>query len=391
MPVFNAILSAPLPVAEQVVAEQIVAAQVEDHLPQFKLDHVSRLTDDVGILQHAIYTVPNRAEGYATDDNARALILMVLLEPEIGAITSMERGQSDWPYRYLAQLEHAFNRENQRFRNFLGYDRRWMEQQGSEDSHGRALWALGTVLGRSANRGLKGAALRLFESSVPTVLDFRSPRACAYSLLGIEEYLRTQPSNRDALRVRVVLARRLLDMYESIRGPEWKWFENVIAYGNARLPQAMLVVGTACADTAMVSAGLESLDWLMKLQREPGAAHFVPIGSQGFYRRGGQKARFDQQPLEAAGAVSACLQAYRTTGDQRWYEEARTAFHWFLGDNDLQVPLYDAETGGCRDGLHPGHVNQNQGAESTLSYLMAAIEMHCSSTTERSLEKSEGR
>ena len=279
--------------------------------------------------------------------------------------------------RYLSFLEHGFNPAKGRFRNFLGYDRRWNEAEGSEDCHGRAVWALGTVLGRSSDHGLRCAAGRLFELSLPAVVEFYSPRACAYALLGIQEYLDSYPGDRDAQKIRSVLAGRLLAMYESIRRPDWKWFENVLAYGNARLPQAMLLVGSACSDDRMVSAGLEALDWLTETQRSETNGHFVPIGSQGFYRQGGDKARFDQQPLEAAGAVSACLQAYRITGDSRWRNEAWSAFNWFLGDNDLQLPLYDCVTGGCRDGLHPDRANENQGAESTLSFLMALLEMRC--------------
>ena len=206
-------------------------------------------------------------------------------------------------------------------------------------------------------------------------MEFYSPRAWAYTLLGIQEYLNSYPGDRDAQKVRFVLSRRLFEMYESIRRPDWKWFENVVAYGNARLPQAMLVVGSACSDDRMVSDGLEALDWLLKAQHCETNQHFVPIGSQGFYHQGGEKARFDQQPIEAAGAVSAWLEAFRVTGDSRWHDEAWSAFNWFLGDNDLQLPLYDSVTGGCRDGLHPERANQNQGAESTLSFLMALLEM----------------
>ena len=355
-----------------------------NQLPELKLTHVNALTDDTGMLQHAIFTIPNRAEGYTTDDNARALIFTVLLD-QIGAgqFGQAEAANPDWASRYLAFLEHAFNPEKKRFRNFLGYDHRWMEDQGSEDAHGRALWALGSLLARSANPGLRGAAGRLFEFSLPAVIEFYSPRAGAYALLGIQGYLHSYPGDRDAQKVRSVLSRRLLDMYESIRRPDWKWFEDVVAYGNARLPQAMLLVGAACADDRMVSAGQESLDWLMETQRCPTNGHFVSIGSQGFYRQGGEKARFDQQPIEAAGAVSACLEAYRVTGDSRWRRDAWSAFNWFLGDNDLQLPLYDSETGGCRDGLHPERANQNQGAESTLSFLMSLIEMRSLQEYER--------
>jgi hypothetical protein len=215
----------------------------------------------------------------------------------------------------------------------------------------------------------------LFEFSLPAVVEFSSPRAWAYALIGIQEYLGSYPGDRDAQRVRSILSGRLLDMYESIRRPEWKWFENILAYGNARLPQALLLVGSACPDDRMISAGLESLDWLSQMQRCEINQHFVPIGSQGFYHQDREKARFDQQPLEAAGAVSACLQAYRVTGDSRWRNGAWSAFNWFLGDNDLQLSLYDSVTGGCRDGLHPDRANENQGAESTLSFLMALLEM----------------
>jgi len=352
------------------------AAKALNQLPALKLDHFNALTDDTGMFQHAIFTIPNRGEGYTTDDNARALIFAIQLE-EINREQSQNADSTnrDSPSRYLAFLEHAFNAKKRRFRNFLGYDRRWKEEQGSEDSHGRALWALGTVLGRSENQGLRGAAGRLFEFALPAVSEFHSPRACAYSLLGIQEYLHSYPGDRDAQRIRFTLAHRLFDMYQSIRRHDWKWFEDVVAYGNARLPQSMLVVGSVCADDRMVSAGLEALDWLLDAQRCEINGHFVPIGSQGFYRQGGEKARFDQQPIEAAGAVSACLEAYRATGDARWRDEAWSAFNWFLGDNDLQIPLYDSVTGGCRDGLHPERVNENQGAESTLSFLMALLEM----------------
>lgn len=345
-------------------------------LPELKLDHFNQMTDDTGMLQHAIFTIPNRTEGYTTDDNARALMLAVILEQlgtELRARAALT--SANLPALYLSFLEHAFNPAKGRFKNFLRYDRRWNEPVGSEDCHGRALWALGSVLGRSQDRGLRGAAGRLFEFSLPAVVEFSSPRAWAYTLLGIQEYLSSFPGDRDAQRVRSGLSRRLLEMYESIQRPDWKWFENVLAYGNARLPQSLLIAGAACADDRMISAGLESLDWLSTMQHCEVNGHFVPIGSQGFYRKDGERARFDQQPLEAAGAVSACLQAYRVTGDSRWRSEAWSAFNWFLGDNDLQLPLYDSATGGCRDGLHPDRANENQGAESTLSFLMALLEM----------------
>jgi glycosyltransferase involved in cell wall biosynthesis len=355
------------------------------HLPPLKLNHLKRLTDSTGVLQHAIFSVPKYGEGYTTDDNARALILTLQLEQLGLTVPSKTTGLAS---RYLAFLEHAFNEKLSRFRNFLSYDRHWTEEAGSEDSHGRAVWALGTALGRSESRGLKGAAGRLLEFALPVTVTFTSPRAWAFTVLGIQEYLAIFPGDRDAQKLRSVLAIRLLEMYDAVKTPAWKWFEDVVAYSNARLPQALLVAGASTSNERMVSAGLESLDWLLSVQRSPDQGHFVPIGSQGFYHQNGEKARFDQQPVEAAGTISACLQAYRVTGDDRWRHEASSVFQWFLGDNDLQLPLYDSATGGCRDGLHPDRVNENQGAESTLSFLTALAEMRQQEKTELNAPKS---
>src|SRR5882724_3981325 len=245
-----------------------VTKKLLDELPELKLNHLRQITDDTGMLQHAIFTIPNRGEGYTTDDNARALVFTVLMDQ----LREKQRLKSDPAIagfvagisacRYLAFLEHAFDPANGRFRNFLGYDRRWIEGEGSEDCHGRALWALGTVLGRSKDQGLRCAAGRLFEFSLSAAIEFSSPRAWAYTMLGIQEYLDAYPGDRDAQRVRSALAHRLLELYDAVRSPDWKWFEDVLAYGNARLPQALLLVGSACADDRMISISLEALDWL---------------------------------------------------------------------------------------------------------------------------------
>ena len=343
-----------------------------DRLPAVKLDHLYRMTDHTGIVEHAVFVVPNYPEGYTTDDNARALIVAILLE-EFGS--SAPAGALHLVSRYLAFLWLAFDPTSRRFRNHLSYERQWQEPEGSEDSHGRALWGLGTVLGRSKDAGLRGTAGRLFELAVPAALEFRSPRACAFALLGLQEYLDSFPEDRAALSAADALADYLLDSYRANRSVDWKWFENVLAYSNARLPQALIRAGMRSANDEMVSAGLEALDWLATIQRCEIKGHFVPIGSHGFYSKKTEKARFDQQPVEACAVVSASLQAYRATGKGRWRKEAWTAFNWFLGDNDLQIALYDPTTGGCRDGLHPDRANENQGAESTLSFLMALLEM----------------
>lgn len=343
-----------------------------DRLPDVKLDHLYRMTDHTGILEHAVFVVPNYPEGYTTDDNARALIVAILLD-ELGS--SASTGSTELACRYLAFLWLAFDPSSKRFRNCLSYELQWQEAQGSEDSHGRALWAVGTVLGRCKDTGLRGAAGRLFELAVPAALEFKSPRACAFALLGLQEYLDSFPEDRAALRASDALAESLLACYRAHRTGDWKWFENVLSYSNARLPQALLRAGMRNGSDEMVSAGLESLDWLATIQRCEIKGHFVPIGSQGFYSKKTEKARFDQQPVEACAVVSASLQAFHATGKSRWWREAWTAFNWFLGDNDLQIALYDPTTGGCRDGLHPDRANENQGAESTLSFLMALLEM----------------
>jgi glycosyltransferase involved in cell wall biosynthesis len=343
-----------------------------DRLPAVKLDHLQQLTDHTGIIEHAVFVVPNYPEGYTTDDNARALIVAILLE-ESARITPI--ATLDLASRYLAFLWLAFNPTTRRFRNCLSYERQWQEAEGSEDSHGRALWGLGTVLGRTKYAGLRGAAGRLFELAVPAAVEFKSPRACAFALLGLLEYLESFPGDRAALNAADALANRLLDSFRAHFSADWKWFEDVLSYSNARLPQALIRAGTRSGNDAMVSAGLEALEWLATVQRCETKGHFVPIGSHGFYSKKTEKARFDQQPVEACAAVSAFLEAYRTTGKGRWRKDAWTAFNWFLGDNDLQVALYDPTTGGCRDGLHPDRANENQGAESTLSFLMALLEM----------------
>ena len=339
-------------------------------LPPLKLDHLHLMTDDTGMLQHASFTIPNYREGYSIDDNARALIVSTYLE-ELGSGEAFELAS-----RYLAFIGYAFNTETGRFHSFMDFQRNWLEKSGSDDSHGRTLWALGTVLGRSNTPALQSMAGWVFEQALPVILKTTSPRAWAFALIGIHEYLRRFEGDRGASQVRDELAGRLLTLYENSRSDEWCWYEAGLTYCNAVLPQALLMCGQWIPNNAMTEAGLESLHWLADLQRDDAAGgHFVPIGSNGFYQRGSERARFDQQPVEAQTMASACLEAYRSTGDERWRKEARRAFEWFLGRNDLNLPVYDPTTGGCRDGLHPDRPNENQGAESTLAFLQTLLEL----------------
>ena len=339
-------------------------------LPPLKLDHLRHLTDDTGILQHAIFTIPNYREGYTTDDNARALMVSVLLE-ESGNKDAVELAT-----RYLAFTWYAFNAETRRFRNFMDYQRNWLEETGSDDSHGRALWALGLVLGRSNTPTLHNMAGRVFQQSLLAILETTSPRAWAFALIGIHEYLGRFAGDRRVSQVQEELAGRLLSLYKDNKLDGWNWFEDKLTYCNAVLSHVMLLCGQSIPNPEMTQVGLESLRWLADLQHaDMEGKHFVPIGSNGFYHRGGERARFDQQPVEAQAMVSACLEAHRITGNKSWHWEARRAFEWFLGRNDLHLPVYDPTTGGCRDGLHPDRANENQGAESTLAFLQSLLEL----------------
>jgi glycosyltransferase involved in cell wall biosynthesis len=339
-------------------------------VPEVKLDHLSRMTDSTGIFQHAVFSVPNFSEGYCTDDNARAFILAVLLE-DLGEDPEHVRSLAT---TYAAFLCYAFDRKRGRFHNLLAFDRHWLDEQGSEDCHARALWALGVGVGGSAYRSFQVMAGQLFVEALPAVLDFTSPRAWAFGLIGIHEYLRRLSGDSFVTQTRDTLIARLMDLYERTATPDWPWFEQELSYDNAKLAHALILCGRATGQKAVFDRGMETLRWLVRLQTSENG-HFRPIGSNGFFRRGGTRANFDQQPVEAQAMMSACLEAYRSTSDSWWYEQAQRAFDWFIGWNDLGLELYSPRTGGCRDGLHVDRANRNQGAESTLAFLLSLAEL----------------
>ena len=339
-------------------------------LPELKLNHLSRMTDSTGVFQHAIFGVPNFSEGYCTDDNARAFVLAVLLD-ELGEDPESLRAAAT---TCAAFLHHAFDTKTKRFHNHMSFDRRWLDEQGSEDCHGRALWALGVGVGRSPLRCFQMMAGQLFADALPVMGAFTSPRAWAFGLIGIHEYSRRLSGDSLVNQTREALTFRLMKLFERNAAPDWCWFEESLSYDNAKLAHALILSGGATGQSEVSERGLETLRWLNALQiSEQG--HFRPIGSNGFYRRGGSRAAFDQQPIEAQSMVSACLEAYRATADIWWYEQAQRAFDWFIGWNDLGMELYSPESGGCRDGLHVDRVNGNQGAESTLAFLLSLAEM----------------
>jgi len=341
-------------------------------LPPLRLDHIERMSDSTGIFQHAIFNVPNFHEGYCVDDNARAYILCVLLE-ELGG-GSVEGHVRKLASSYMAFLGASLDYQSGRFRNFMSHGREWLEDAGSEDSHARSLWAVGTGVGRSLNDGHRRLSAQLFRRGLSAVGNFTSPRAWSFTLLGIHEYMRRFPGDHDAGAMRRILTGKLLDLWREYSSENWPWFEPGVTYDNARFCQALILSGQWMPHGEALEVGLQSLRWLASLQTTP-AGHFRSVGSNGFYPRDGERADYDQQPVEAQAMVSACHEAFRATQDPLWSQEAKRAFEWFLGRNDLGQPLYDFSTGGCSDGLHEDRVSENQGAESTLAFHLSLAEM----------------
>lgn len=340
-------------------------------LPEIKLDHFLRMTDSIGVFQHALHNVPNFAEGYCTDDNARALILTVLLE-NLGTVNPLRL--DDLASRFLGFVRYAWDPKAARFGNFLSFQRNWADASFSEDSHGRAVWALGVCIRRTQNQGFSQMAAEIFEQALTPVSSFSSPRAWAFALIGADEYQQRFPGDLAARNRIEALAAGLRRLYDENSGPDWRWFEPSLSYDNAKLPHALIVAGRSLGNEKALRSGLDSLHWLVGMQTSP-RGHFQPVGADRTFERGQPKPVFDQQPIEAYSTVSACLEAYRTTKDGQWYHEAEKAFQWFLGANDLGIPLYEASNGGCYDGLHVDRVNRNQGAESTIAFLLSLCEM----------------
>ena len=323
--------------------------------PDMQIGHFLSMCDDTGLFQHAVHSVPDRSHGYCVDDNARALLLACALNNP-----GEQRLSEVLTARFAAFVQHAWNPETRRFRNFMGFNRAWLEDTGSEDSHARTLWALGECARRDASPSRRQWAASLFAEALPAAEAFRSPRAWAFTLLGLSAYCAVAPDDLHAQEVRHVLADRLMSALASVETPEWVWFEEGLAYDNARLPQALMLTGMATHKPAYVEAGLRSLRWLMTQQTAP-AGHFRPVGTAGFGEQRKQPRAFDQQPVEATATIAACLTAWRADGDAEWKALATRVFGWFLGSNDLSVPLVDPHTGSCRDGLHPDRANENRG------------------------------
>ena len=344
----------------------------ETRLPQINLKHLRLMTDSTGLLQHATFTVPNRTHGYCVDDNARALIVATRAHD----LNRNEPGLIELSAVYLSFLDHAFNPDTGRFHNFMSYERRWLEDIASEDSHGRAVWALGVMAGCGRDDGQVALATQLLRAGLPALEHFSDSRAIAFPILGIQAYLRRNDDDHAAREIVGALGERLRDRFREFATQDWRWHEKTLAYDNARLPQALMACGRITGDLDMVALGINVLEWLRDIQLDPFGGWFAPIGNRGWFAKSGTKAQYDQQPVEAAAMIGACIEAYECAQAEEWIELASTCFDWYLGKNDQQVKLYDHATGGCRDGLQQNGANENQGAESTLSYILSLLAIY---------------
>jgi glycosyltransferase involved in cell wall biosynthesis len=326
---------------------------------------VERMSDSTGMFQHAIYSVPDRRHGYCIDDNARALML----------VTQMDELSDDvrdrWTTVYASFVQYAWNPKAKRFRNFMSYDRTWCEDIGSEDSNGRTLWALGITARDARSVKHRDWAGSMFDTTAELALELGSPRAQAFAMLGAAAMLEVHPGHGVAQRILTKFADELMALLEATRRPEWQWFEIVLAYDNARLPGALIRAGEALGRDDMIARGIETLAWIVERQTSP-EGRFRAVGTESFGRPYAAPLAFDQQPLEAQATIDACASAFAVTHDRRWIDEAQRAYRWFLGQNDLDLPLASPQDGGCFDGLMPHGLNRNQGAESILALQMAS-------------------
>ena len=325
---------------------------------------VERMSDATGMLQHSIYSVPDRRHGYCIDDNARALMLMSAID-DIDPVT-----RDKWTTVYASFLQYAWNPEARRFRNFMNFDRTWCEDVGSEDSNGRTVWALGVTARDAREPKHRDWAKAMFDATASCALDLGSLRAQSVAMLGAAAMLEASPGHELARTILERFPDDQLALLEEARRPEWQWFEIVLAYDNARLPQGLIQAGMALGRQELVACGLETLDWIVAKQTSP-EGRFRAVGTESFHRPYAEPLQFDQQPLEAQATVDACATAYAATGDGRWLVEAERAYAWYLGQNDLDLPLATSADGGCFDGLMPTGLNRNQGAESILALQLA--------------------
>ena len=329
---------------------------------------IERLSDATGMFQHSLYSVPDRNHGYCIDDNARALLLM----NELRGLPDEKHDQ--WAPVYASFIQYAWNADKGAFRNFMGFDRAWLEEVGSEDSFGRTLWAIGITARDNRLAQLRRWASDMFDQVAGYALKLEPPRSHAFAILGATAMLEAHPGHQLSTKIVSTMGEKLLSLVARNRRPDWAWFEIVLAYDNCRLPEALLRAGKALDRQDMIKVGLETLEWIIT-QQTAEKGHFRAVGTDSFGKAYAPPQPFDQQPLEAWATVDACSYAFEITGEERWRELAMTAYRWYLGENDLGLALADPATGECFDGLMPQGVNLNQGAESVLAFHLATCAM----------------
>jgi len=355
---------------KKVSVKKDISIKVQD-LPEINLNHLNNLTDDTGIFQHSKYSIPNRNYGYTTDDNARAAIVAL-------KVWDIFKDDCVLPLlvKYLSFLSDSYDPDKEIVRNELSFDRRWLKSKASEDHHGRLVWALGNLVSHPPREEISHFAIELLYNCLKKVASFSSPRAWAFSILGIIKYLNKYPGDKNARKLNDQLANKLIDLFKKNSSDDWIWGEDVVSYENARLPQALLEEGRFTGNKEMEEWGLNALKWLIDIQTNKTNGYLSVIGNKGWLKRDGEKVKFDQQPVEVLALIDACYEAYLCTGDDFFLDRVDWAFRWFLGQNALEESLYNSKTGGCKDGLLPTGVNKNEGSESLLSWLLSLLKMY---------------
>ncbi len=330
------------------------------------MDHLEALTDDTGVFQHAKFCIPRRSEGYTTDDNARALVVAA----------KYHRLKKDPKMKHLAQVYLAFLNHMQKpdgnFHNYLSYERTFLDVDGSEDSAGRTMWGCGTAINSALPEDMRFVAKEIFDRGLPWVWKSISLRFYSSTLIGLHEYYRAIP-DENLKKTAEKLGSHLVHCFHDQAKDDWRWFEPHLTYDNARLTEALFVAYLMVKEKEFLDVAVESMGFLLKTQMINGV--YVPIGNDGWYKRGGNRPVYDQQPLEATAMVAAAVDGYFATKNRRYLNVANLAFGWFLGRNSLKAMVYSPRTYGCCDGICADRVNRNQGAESSISYLLARLKL----------------
>ena len=340
-----------------------------DRVPPFKLDRLRMLTDDTGVVQHALYALPDGHHGYSIDDQARALVVALKHFNLTGNWSSLDLATTYLRFLNYAQLADG------RFHNFMAFDRTWEDAVGSEDSNGRTVWALGYAALTGVEEDLQMTARTMLLRSYSWMEQLGYLRARAFCIVGLYYYLRTEPGDEKARELVALHAEALVDAFQRTAAPDWEWFEDILTYSNGSLPYALFLAYLVTWKQPYLQVARTSLDFLLRVAHAGSPDYISIVGQDGWYPRNGACARFDQQPVDANTLLDPCLAAYELLGQKEYLREAHLAFEWYLGRNTLHKALYCEDTGGCFDGLTPHGVNRNQGAESTIAYLLTHLAM----------------